>query len=92
MDGFSIGLILAGALAAVQLVLLALQAFEHHRYAARRLQKKAYGQPTGQALVIIPCRGLEHNLEENLAGFFVKITPPIPSDSSCNHKTTRPSA
>ncbi|MEJ5341744.1 MAG: glycosyltransferase [Thermogutta sp.] len=70
MDGFSIGLILAGALAAAQLVLLALQAFEHYRYAARRLQKKAYGQPTGQALVIIPCRGLERNLEENLAGFF----------------------
>ncbi|GIX02244.1 MAG: ceramide glucosyltransferase [Thermogutta sp.] len=70
MDGFSIGLISAGVLAAVQLVLLALQAFEHHRYAARRLQKKAYRQLTGQALVIIPCRGLEHNLEENLAGFF----------------------
>jgi cellulose synthase/poly-beta-1,6-N-acetylglucosamine synthase-like glycosyltransferase len=70
MDGFSLGLILAGVLAAVQLVLLALQAFEHYRYAARRLQKKAYGHPTGQALVIIPCRGLEHNLEQNLAGFF----------------------
>lgn len=75
MDGACLVLMGMGILAGMQLVLLGLQAYEHRRFAAGRLRHRCLGQVTGSALVVIPCRGLERNLESNLRRFFQQDYP-----------------
>lgn len=67
-----VALACAGYLAAVETFIIGTQAWEHRRFAASRLRSGPSGQnrAVGRALVIIPCRGLEQDLEENLSRFF----------------------
>lgn len=53
-------------LAIVQAVLIVAQTWEHRRYARRRLSEIDLSRPTGRALLIIPCRGNDTGLEDNL--------------------------
>lgn len=53
-------------LAILQAALVALQTWEHRRYARRRLSQLPHCRPRGRALVIVPCRGSEHHLADNL--------------------------
>lgn len=71
----SLWLGIAGFLALLQSFLLVLQAYEHRRFAAGRLRAIASAEAAGQALVIIPCRGKETDLEANLACFFQQDYP-----------------
>lgn len=67
-----IALACAGCLAAIETFVIGIQAWEHRRFAASRLRSNLQGQTgeVGRALVIIPCRGLEQDLENNLRRFF----------------------
>jgi hypothetical protein len=60
-------LVLAGV-SLVQALLLALQAWEHRRYARSCLGDVAGYRPRGRAMILAPCRGAEVALEENLRG------------------------
>ncbi len=60
-------LVLAGV-SLVQAVLLALQAWEHRRYARSCLRDVAGQRPRGRAMILAPCKGAELALEENLRG------------------------
>ncbi len=53
-------------LAIVQAVLIAAQTWEHRRYARRRLSEIELSRPKGRALLVIPCRGNDTGLEDNL--------------------------
>lgn len=75
MDEITVLLAGAGVLAVVQLILLGLQAFEHRRFAGSRLRRLPSARSKGRAMVIIPCRGLERGLAENLARFFGQDYP-----------------
>ncbi|NLY00275.1 MAG: glycosyltransferase [Rhodopirellula sp.] len=59
-------LALAG-LAVVQSVLVTLQMWEHRRFARNRLREVDTYPVRGPALLVIPCRGMDEGLEENLA-------------------------
>ncbi len=58
-------LVLAGV-AVVQAILLALQAWEHRRYARSCMGDMDRHRPQGRALILAPCKGAEFALEENL--------------------------
>ena len=58
------------ALVLVHLFLLGVQTWEHRRFARRRLGELDRWQPTGRAMVFVPCKGIDVELEENLSGFF----------------------
>ena len=60
-------LVLAGV-AVVQALLLALQAWEHRRYARSCMRDVDRHRPRGRAMVLAPCKGAEFALEENLRG------------------------
>jgi ceramide glucosyltransferase len=72
MIELAIALACAGCLAAIETFVIGTQAWEHRRFAASRLRSGLLGQngTVGRALVIIPCRGLEPNLKDNLRRFF----------------------
>lgn len=72
MIELAIGLACAGCLAAIETFVIGTQAWEHRRFAAGRLRSSVNDQTQaiGRALVIIPCRGLEPDLENNLRQFF----------------------
>ncbi|MGQ9606910.1 MAG: glycosyltransferase [Thermogutta sp.] len=75
-DGF--WLILTGlwATAALfQAALLLLQAYEHRRFAASRLQDIPRLDSSRPTLLIVPCRGAEPGLAENLERFFRQDHP-----------------
>ena len=55
-------------LAIVQALLLALQAWEHRRYARSCLRDVPQHRPRGRAMVLAPCKGADFALEENLRG------------------------
>ncbi|MBN2218033.1 MAG: glycosyltransferase [Pirellulales bacterium] len=68
-----IGLIAAAILALMALVhafLMGVQAWEHRRFARRRLARLDSCRPAGRAMVFIPCKGIDVGFEENLRGFF----------------------
>ena len=52
----------------LQAVLLALQAWEHRRYARACLADVPGHRPRGRAMILAPCKGAEVALEENLRG------------------------
>ncbi|MGQ9563003.1 MAG: glycosyltransferase [Thermogutta sp.] len=72
MIELAIGLACAGCLAAIETFVIGTQAWEHLRFASGRLRSSVNDQTQaiGRALVIIPCRGLEQDLESNLRQFF----------------------
>ena len=63
-------LLLAG-LAIAQSVLTGVQAWEHRRFARGRLRSPLSGPP-GRAVLLVPCRGLDPGLEENLRAILVQ--------------------
>ena len=68
MDRVVFGIYLAlAATAVVQAALMALQTYEHRRYARRRLAELARPQPTGKARVLAPCRGVDPDLDSEAA-------------------------
>ena len=58
-------LILAG-LAIIESLLLALQTWEHRRYAQSCMRGLTRHQPTGRVALFAPCKGLDLDLEANL--------------------------
>lgn len=64
-------LLLAG-LAIVPAVLGAVQVYEHRRFARSRFKKLPTYRPTGRAVLLVPCRGRDVGLEENLHTLFVQ--------------------
>lgn len=72
MIELAVALACAGCLAAVETFLIGVQAWEHRRFAASRLRSspQVNAGTVGQAMVIVPCRGLEQDLEGNLERFF----------------------
>jgi len=64
-------LLLAG-LAIVPAVLGAVQIYEHRRFARSRFKKLPTWHPTGRAVLLVPCRGRDVELEENLHTLFVQ--------------------
>ncbi len=62
--------LLLSGLAVVQAVLVAVQTWEHRRFARSRLSRLDQRRPTGRAVVIAPCRGWDVGLEENLRSLF----------------------
>lgn len=64
-------LFLALATATVfQAVLFIVQAWEHFRYTKSRLGHLGRTFPVGRAMVLVPCKGLDLDLEENLGALF----------------------
>ena len=59
--------LVVASLAIVQAVLIVAQTWEHRRYARRRLSEINLSRPKGHALLIIPCRGNDTGLEDNLS-------------------------
>jgi len=62
-------LILA-AWAMVQSLLLALQMWENRRYAQSGMRRLHHHRPTGRAVVIAPCKGIDVGAAENLRALF----------------------
>jgi cellulose synthase/poly-beta-1,6-N-acetylglucosamine synthase-like glycosyltransferase len=62
----------AAALAILQGFLIGMQTFEHRRFARSRLRNLAPPQPHGRAALLVPCRGLDLGMEENLRRLFVQ--------------------
>ncbi|MBN2022935.1 MAG: glycosyltransferase [Pirellulales bacterium] len=73
MGGFwaDIYLVLAGV-ALAQAALVALQTWEHRRFARSRLARLPSCRVSGRAMVLVPCRGLDVALEENLQRLFAQ--------------------
>jgi hypothetical protein len=84
-------LLLLGALAVVQAVLVGAQAYEHRRFARSRLRYLHTYRPSGHTVLFIPCRGNDVGLVENLASFFqqdyddyeIRFLVESPSDPVC---------
>ncbi|MCR4412764.1 MAG: glycosyltransferase [Thermoguttaceae bacterium] len=53
-------------LAVSQAVLVGVQTWEHRRFARRRLAQPRTCVPDGRVMLVVPCRGAEEGLEENL--------------------------
>ena len=78
-------------LAVLQVLLIALQTWEHRRYARRRLSELPSCRPRGRALLVIPCRGDDTGLEDNLAtlleqdydDYQVRFVVESPHDPAC---------
>ena len=65
----SLYLVLVG-LATAQAALMALQAWEHHRFARSRLRTLDRVHQSGRAIVFAPCKGVDVDIEENLGRLF----------------------
>ena len=82
-------LVLAGV-SLVQAVLLALQAWEHRRYARSCLRDVAGQRPRGRAMILAPCKGAEPRWRRTSAGCCGRITTIMKSPSSSRMPATRP--
>ena len=58
------------ALAVLQAILAAAQAYEHRRFARSRLRSIPACRPAGRVILFVPCRGRDVGIEENLSAFF----------------------
>jgi len=65
-------LVLLAVLAIGQAVVGVVQAYEHRRYTLSRLRTVYKAQPTGRAVLFIPCRGHDEGLEQNLRSLFLQ--------------------
>ncbi len=78
-------------LAIAQAVLVTMQMWEHRRFARNRLREISTYSFRGPALLVIPCRGADEALEENLdalvrqdyADFRVRFVVDRPDDPAC---------
>ncbi len=83
---------LVSLLGLLQAVLVGIQTWEHRRFARRRLGELPNTQARGRALVIVPCRGAEPGLEENLRtvlgqdypDYAVRFVVESPRDPACS--------
>ena len=57
-------------LAVVLGVLVALQTWEHRRFARSRMRYVRHHPEKGPAVIVVPCRGLDEDVEENLRTLF----------------------
>jgi cellulose synthase/poly-beta-1,6-N-acetylglucosamine synthase-like glycosyltransferase len=57
---------IGAGIALVQSLLLALQTWEHRRFARSSMRNLDHHQPTGRVLLCAPCKGHDLNLEDNL--------------------------
>jgi ceramide glucosyltransferase len=62
-------LVLSGA-ALLLSVVLAVQTWEHRRYSRSCMRGRDRHWPTGRAAILAPCKGLDVDLEKNLAALF----------------------
>jgi glycosyltransferase involved in cell wall biosynthesis len=71
MDSFwsAVGLFVAG-LAIIQTLLMVVQTWEYRRFARNRLANVWRCRARGRAVIFVPCRGVDVELEENLDGLF----------------------
>lgn len=60
----------AAALGILQGVLIGVQTWEHRRFARSRLRNRPSGPSTGRVALVVPCRGMDVGLEENLTRLF----------------------
>jgi len=60
----------ASALAITEAALVALQTWEHHRFARSRLRHLRYSGQMGRVVVVVPCKGSDIGLEKNLRSLF----------------------
>ena len=76
MDSFwnAVGLFVAG-LATIQALLTAVQTWEHRRFARNRLANVWRCRARGRAVIFVPCRGQDVELEKNLDGLFRQDYP-----------------
>ncbi|HLA83567.1 MAG TPA: glycosyltransferase [Thermoguttaceae bacterium] len=65
-----IALIVVAGLALVHAFLMGVHTWEHRRFVRRRLAELDRFHPTGQAMVFVPCKGVDIGLEANLRRFF----------------------
>lgn len=83
---------LVSLLGLLQAILVGIQTWEHRRFARRRLAELDSIVPRGRALVIVPCRGAEPGLEENLRtvlgqdypDYAVRFVVESPRDPACS--------
>ena len=78
------------AAAMVQSLLVALQAWEHRRRGRSCLRHLHDYQPTGRALVVVPCKGGDADLEGNLHAIFSQDYPDYEVVLVAEMPTTRP--
>ena len=62
--------VLFATLAVVQAVLVAAQAYEHRRFTRSRLRCLDSYRPNGRTVLLVPCRGHDLGLAQNLASLF----------------------
>ena len=55
---------------AIHAVLFSIQAWEHVRYAKSRLGHLGRDYPIGRAMVLVPCKGLDLDIDKNLGALF----------------------
>ena len=60
------------SLALVTSILLTLNAFEHQRYARGSFKEELNGPGSGHVAVIVPCKGVEFSLADNLRRLLVQ--------------------
>jgi len=65
--GIGLGMAVLGVL---QGLLIGLQTWEHRRFARGRLRHKPVDVPRGKVALLVPCRGWDVGLEENLGRLF----------------------
>jgi hypothetical protein len=70
----TVGLFVAG-LAIIQAFLMVVQTWEHRRFARSRLANVWRCRARGRAVIFVPCRGLDVELENNLHGLFRQDYP-----------------
>lgn len=91
MDVWVLGYLVLAGLAVVQALLVTLQIWEHRRFARNRLREIGSYRAMGPALLVIPCRGMDEGLEENLDAlvgqdygkFRVRFVVEDPRDPAC---------
>ncbi len=64
--------LILGSAALAQSLLLGLQTWEHRRYTRSCLSRASTRQAQGRAVVIVPCKGVDADLAENLRALFAQ--------------------
>lgn len=66
------GFLVLATATAFSAVLFCVQAWEHFRYAKSRLSHLGRNFPIGRAMVLVPCKGLDVDLDKNLEALFTQ--------------------
>ena len=70
MDSWLIAYLVLSGAALLLSVLLTVQTWEHRRYARSCMRGRDRHWPTGRAAVLVPCKGVDVDLDGNLAALF----------------------